>query len=326
MLLLCYTIKLLSQGTNGRLSSEFRAAEARCPEPWSDNKVVVYPSTTIVCSILAIICLLFALIIGIRYNTVRVFNRRFYTRNTTINGLWIFSYFLAGVSASLLTVHHALREETVKTYEEVYFLIYYIITGIQAASLAASINMQRKFKNAAPASAQTTSPTEPLIPSGSPRPSTGNKFGISDLIIILFLIVYLVIFLVYTLVDGRNMYIAFTVVYAVQRSLVPLFILLLILTPSSQERTISIKSKAFIGVAALFHLPLALPVVVWTYFIRGSCIIWIANGTDLMILPYILSYLFLFLFIRSEYIRNMEQCIWDTVTQIQDNFDFRKFT
>jgi len=308
---------------------KFSHNDTSCPARWSDSHMAL-PSTTLACAVFALLCLVFALVIGIRYNTVRVFNRRFYTRNTTINALWIFSYFLAGTCATLLTIHHALRDDTmVRTYDRIYFLIFYIVSGFQAAALATSVNMQRKFKSVAPVSAQTSAPTDPLIPNGSPRPLPSNRFGITDLLIILVLIAYLVVFLVYSLhgEDTLNMSIAFIVIYSVQRALVPFFMFVLVASPNSQERTISPKSKIFIAISAVFHIPLVLPLVMWSWVFKdGGCLLYIGNATDLMVLPYIFSYIFLFLFIRSEYTRNMEQCIWDTVTQIQDNFDFRKFT
>lgn len=48
-------------------------------------------------------------------------------------------------------------------------------------------------------------------------------------------------------------------------------------------------------------------------------------AVDIVYTVYIVSLLFLFLFVRSEYHRNMEECIWSAVSQIQDTFDFRKF-
>jgi len=305
----------------------FTSTEAACPDRWRSDLHMTQPSTTIILSVLSFLCLVFALVIGIRYNTVKVFNRRFYTRNTTINAMWIISYFLAGLMFSLLTVHHALRDEIVSPYDQAYFLMFYIFTGVQAFFLGETLNMQRKFKSAAPTSQTNPGIEDPLIP--KTHVPTGVKFGFSDALIIVMMLAYISLLLFYSLrgPDTFAMSIAVIAMHGVQRAIVPLMSLIIIVTPNSQDRTVSTKSKIFLSIFAFFHLTSVLPLGFWTWLIpQKGCLVYIANATDIMIAPIMISYVFLFLFIRSEYVRNMEQCIWETVTQIQDNFDFRKFS
>ena len=60
-------------------------------------------------------------------------------------------------------------------------------------------------------------------------------------------------------------------------------------------------------------------------FFTEKCIFNGFSLMDLMEFLYGLSLLCFFLFLRGEYLRNMEECIWKTVNQIQDTFDFRRF-
>jgi hypothetical protein len=54
-------------------------------------------------------------------------------------------------------------------------------------------------------------------------------------------------------------------------------------------------------------------------------VFWVASGVDLVHLLYVIGLVLYFFFLRSEYHRNMEECIWRTVKTFQRGFDFRKF-
>jgi hypothetical protein len=51
--------------------------------------------------------------------------------------------------------------------------------------------------------------------------------------------------------------------------------------------------------------------------VAGDCTFVFASWVDLIHVFYLPTLVCFFLFIRSEYLRNMEECIWTTVSQIQ---------
>jgi len=77
------------------------------------------------------------------------------------------------------------------------------------------------------------------------------------------------------------------------------------------------KSKTLLIVATLLSLFNSLPLNVWALILPDNCYFWLGSLVDLIHLLYFGSLLFFFLFIRNEYLRNMEECIWTTVSQVQ---------
>jgi len=85
------------------------------------------------------------------------------------------------------------------------------------------------------------------------------------------------------------------------------------------------KSKIYLIGAAIVNVAGDIPLNIWSSILPDVCIFGIASAVDLVHLCYLCSLILFFLFLRSEYLRNMEECIWTTVSQIQDTFDFRRF-
>jgi len=70
---------------------------------------------------------------------------------------------------------------------------------------------------------------------------------------------------------------------------------------------------------------MVMPPSIFALYLPYVCTFYIASATDLLILVSSLSVVFYFFFLRAEFERNKEECIWTTVSQIQDTFDFRRF-
>ncbi len=75
----------------------------------------------------------------------------------------------------------------------------------------------------------------------------------------------------------------------------------------------------------MLNLALVLPPTIWSLVLPRGCYFYIGSITDLLQLLHLISVVFFFVFLRAEFQRNMEECIWTTVSQIQDTFDFRRF-
>lgn len=91
------------------------------------------------------------------------------------------------------------------------------------------------------------------------------------------------------------------------------------------------KAKLVFLVAAVLHLVNDLPTFIWTQVLPGlyltaqafindvtaGCPIKIASWLDILSLFNFVSIILFFLFIRWEFLRNMEEVIWEKVNQIQ---------
>jgi hypothetical protein len=85
------------------------------------------------------------------------------------------------------------------------------------------------------------------------------------------------------------------------------------------------KSRIVFCLAAIFHLVNDLPTFIWVQILPEGCPITIASWLDIVSLLNFISIILFFFFIRWEFLRNMEEVIWDNVNQIQTTFDFRRF-
>lgn len=63
----------------------------------------------------------------------------------------------------------------------------------------------------------------------------------------------------------------------------------------------------------------------WQLVLGTKCIFYFGNWVNIIMILKLVGMFFLFSFIRQEFNRNMEECIWLTVSQIQDSFDIRRF-
>jgi hypothetical protein len=144
-----------------------------------------------------------------------------------------------------------------------------------------------------------------------------SNLGIGEVLCFLIFVVYLVFLVIQVLfAPNETTDILFIVSFVLQR--VPIAALVIIIVTTRHADGPSWESKAFLGVAAIFNLLGDLPLTVWARFLPPECVFDIASLVDLVQALYILSLVFFFMFLTREYRRNMEECIWSHVSQIQD--------
>jgi len=119
--------------------------------------------------------------------------------------------------------------------------------------------------------------------------------------------------------------ILFLCAFGVQRIPIVILVLMIVYGRTSSTDGPTKKSKVFLVTAAVVNVAGDIPLTIWSAILPNTCIFVIASAVDLIHLCYLASLILFFLFLRSEYLRNMEECIWTTVSQIQDTFDFRRF-
>jgi len=181
-----------------------------------------------------------------------------------------------------------------------------------------------------------------------------NCSGMELIFIILLIIYFTFLYLEVSNPEEKKFEVMFICAFAVQRA--PVFVLVILIIyaglgppvdnvgngnanekllnsetepapPNSADSAFgpSRRSKIYLFIATILNVAGDLPLPIWSKILPGGCVFYIGNWADFINSIYFFSLVFFFLFVRSEYLRNLEECIWNTVSQIQDTFDFRRF-
>lgn len=300
-----------------------------CPSSWH---FVDYPSVTFTYAAIAAAALVFALVAGIKYNSVKVFNRSIRTENIS-NTLWILFYIFISLRATVNTLRYALADGSEETLDN--YLIYsgLVIHGLTGFCLTLALNHQHKFRSTSP-NAQP-GPVGGKAGPNDPDPLLSKygwlkkSVGWSELLYCALFLLYLAFVLVMIIrrdEDDEWIWVAvFLSVFGLQRVPVIVLVFLIALGKRDTPDGPTAWAKAYLVVGVFFSLTNDMPVHIWAEILPSDCTFVFASWVDLIHVFYLPTLVCFFLFIRSEYLRNMEECIWTTVSQIQDTFDFRRF-
>jgi uncharacterized protein YneF (UPF0154 family) len=77
-----------------------------CPDSLQIRHYIAYPSAVIVFILIALLSLLFAVLVGFKYNSVKIFNRKIRRENIS-NTTWIMYYMVVAIRAAFLSVEFA---------------------------------------------------------------------------------------------------------------------------------------------------------------------------------------------------------------------------
>jgi|ERR1712183_688721 len=86
----------------------------------------------------------------------------------------------------------------------------------------------------------------------------------------------------------------------------------------------SVVTRACIFAAVLISTVINLPPSMCDIILPSSCIFFYATVYDVFQLLSFVALTLFFVVVRSEYRRNMEECIWQTVSLIQDAWQFNE--
>lgn len=290
-----------------------------CPPGYLD-KYMLYPSSAILYGVFAVITFTFGLFIILKYNSVKVWDKSvspLYISNT----LWIIYYIAMFARASCNTIRYSLLHSNTQVDNSL-FQANLVLQGIAAFSLSLTINHQRRYRSSAPTHTTSATPNDkdPLLA----KSESGWLKAISflEILFAIFFLVYLV-FLYLALIKGTAYKEVFLGAFVLQRLPVLIMTFAIVLQSSTEGPTK--KSKIVFFFAATFHLVNDLPTFIWIQILPHGCPIEIASWLDLLSLFNFASIILFFFFIRWEFLRNMEEVIWDNVNQIQTTFDFRRF-
>ncbi|GAM20664.1 hypothetical protein SAMD00019534_038390 [Acytostelium subglobosum LB1] len=301
-----------------------------CPESSVLNQYIYNPSITIIFGSLALACFIFATIIAFKYNSVAVFHKKIRTQ-TISNTIWILYYLVLGLRGASNTVRFAMNRNKEEEAEKIFFIASLTLSGFTALTLALALNHQRKYRSSSSQKQQQLNKeTDPLI---APNDQSGSNHLISILkrnvtlseILFLFFFICFLVFLYVEIIKENAVFYYILLGCCILQHIPVLTLALMITFTRNGGEGPTTQSRVFLMLGALFNIFNYLPLFVWAKFLPGGCPLYVFSWVDLIQLSDFASILFFFLFLRSEYIRNVEECIWTAVSQIQDTFDFRLF-
>ncbi|KAN0040160.1 hypothetical protein ACTA71_012050 [Dictyostelium dimigraforme] len=301
-----------------------------CPSGLKINEYFSYPSISLIFASLSISCFIFATIIAFKYNSVDVFNKKIRTQ-TISNTLWIVYYLSLGLRGASNTIRYAMDKAKEEHIEEVFFIASLTLHGFTALALSLALNHQRRYRSTSQQQA-TFRENEPLLLQqiqqenrNSSKWTANIKKHISLLEVFFLLCFICFLVFVYIEIDKEDTIFYYILLGFFILQHIPIIVLVLMIAFAFSREGPTKKSRAFIILGAIFNLSNYLPLFVWAKYLPGGCPMYIFSYVDLIQLFDFASLLFFFLFLRSEYVRNQEECIWTAVSQIQDTFDFRLF-
>jgi hypothetical protein len=286
--------------------------------------------------------------VAFKYNAVRVFDHKIRTPSIS-NTLWIMFYLFVFLGSLLNALRFALLGvSTVLCVDRWFEAISLTFHGLSTLALSMALNHQRRFRssNAVP---EEEAETDPLL---KRYDHLRRNISALDVGFMLLFVVYDVMAWVAVLMTrtctARDEVVAvevfpwvFVGLFLLQR-IPPLVLtgMIIFCPPAPPDQALangtvtedylppggpSTKAKVLLGLATLFSVSGDVPLSLWKDAFGDSCVFWIGSGVDLVHLLYVIGLILYFAFLRSEYLRNMEEAIWGTVTKFQQSFDFRKF-
>eukprot|EP01113_Clastostelium_recurvatum_P025835 TRINITY_DN3104_c0_g1_i1.p1 TRINITY_DN3104_c0_g1~~TRINITY_DN3104_c0_g1_i1.p1 ORF type:complete len:310 (+),score=51.41 TRINITY_DN3104_c0_g1_i1:153-1082(+) len=294
-----------------------------CPSDWGWTSTISYPSTSILFAIFSVTCLIFSIIIAFKYNSVTVFNKKIRTQSIS-NTMWIVYFITLCLRSVTNTVRYAMDRRSEAQIDWIFFLASLILHGITAFALSLALNHQRKYRSSAPQSPPPNAPpreTDSLLAHKSVS-WVVNNVTITEIIFFVLFVIYLVGLYLELMNQSATFFYLFLGAFILQRLPIIILVFMIILAHNDGP---SRQCKALLAVGAVLNIANDLPLFVWAQLLPQTCVFVIGSWVDFVHVMNFVSLLLFFLFLRSEYLRNMEECMWNTVSQIQDTFDFRRF-
>eukprot|EP01102_Stenamoeba_stenopodia_P001450 TRINITY_DN11257_c0_g1_i1.p1 TRINITY_DN11257_c0_g1~~TRINITY_DN11257_c0_g1_i1.p1 ORF type:complete len:322 (-),score=56.06 TRINITY_DN11257_c0_g1_i1:130-1095(-) len=310
--------------------------------PTDSNISVNYPSVTFTYMLIAIVAVTFAIIIAVNYNSVVVLNRKIRSQNIS-NTFWIIYFAIVFIRTTISSVRFGVDPSLTPASD--LDLTTLCLHGVSAFVLALALNHQRRWRS--PDSPQTIQQVflaprenEALVKQQGAHNSkrilpeyVTKHIGIPEVLCFVLLLLYggAVAYRQINLSTANEAtgYYVLMGVWALVEAPAVLLTAIIVFQKSASDGP-SLKSKLLLVVGELLNFANDLPLPLWTELLaradaKDECVFVIASWVDLVHLLYIGSLICFFFFVRFEYLRNMEECILTTLSQIQDTFAYRGF-
>eukprot|EP01122_Echinamoeba_exundans_P003610 TRINITY_DN13690_c0_g1_i1.p1 TRINITY_DN13690_c0_g1~~TRINITY_DN13690_c0_g1_i1.p1 ORF type:complete len:400 (+),score=45.80 TRINITY_DN13690_c0_g1_i1:41-1240(+) len=370
--------------------SDLNGDAPSCPPNTLQKFGVAYPSLVFTFGLLALSSIIFALITGLKFNSIKVFKKKV-SRETISNTFWIAYYVSVAVRTACQCVVFGISSPQRHYIDNIFQLFVLIIQGISAFCLSLALNHQYRYRSktnevdpfidpiiTGKHEARVYAPANQRSFSGAVVPSSArgsnenqallqpnsNSINAVDVSKIAFLrrallspeAVFFVLFVAYLVglylkvanlgtIRTGVIYLVFMAIYIIQR--IPPIVLVVVIVlkgvccqkqdaadsnnginaDNAQPEGPTIWSKIFLIIATVLHGFNDLPYDFWADVLTQlGCVFYIASWLDLVHILYFVALLFFFIFLRAEYHRNRENCLYETVAEARESsFDFKNF-
>lgn len=299
-----------------------------CPTPSLQHELQ-HASTWGIFTALLLLSVSLTTFVQLRYNSIMVFNRR--VRPSPIsNTFWLAFFFCNALRACLGILRYVYTVGRDDGFDSAVFILEAIAQGLTKMWLSLTLNYQRRFRSTNvigghPSLNNDSSETAPLLNQhGDKSHPTFFVPSRLDYVIALQMVVCIG-FLLGQLDSAESA--PFFWVYAADmwtEYAVQLFLALLVFRQPSDPGP-SRWAKTFLGIGMALSATNVLPLTTWQGFLPDHCVFYIAGWADLILLAGCSALVFFFLFLRLEFFRNRDPCIFTAVDQVKDTIKFRHF-
>eukprot|EP01027_Heterolobosea_sp_BB2_P019633 GEZU01027624.1.p1 GENE.GEZU01027624.1~~GEZU01027624.1.p1 ORF type:complete len:328 (-),score=28.13 GEZU01027624.1:168-1151(-) len=310
-----------------------------CPENIWPQHVLSSPSSFCIFILTAIVSAVFALTIAVFYNSVELphINKKIRTPSIS-NTMWIFYYAVVALRAVSNAVRFGVVNRDASFLPPVTF-VEMGLHGLTALFLTLALNYQRRYRSGEIPGEATSIQSEV---NNRRRTKTVLMraarfiFSVESMSVFLLLQYFIISYLRVRISDldmASRYQIGFYWAQIGSVVLQRLPIIVLVLVIIFQKHNIEVGptrgSKVMLFLGMLCNLPNDLPLSFWAVKVFGElsnqCGLYFASYVDIFLVFYALSLIFFFFFLRAEYMRNQEECMFMAVSQSQDTFDFQRF-
>eukprot|EP00164_Ancoracysta_twista_P000317 GFYU01000440.1.p1 GENE.GFYU01000440.1~~GFYU01000440.1.p1 ORF type:complete len:376 (+),score=65.55 GFYU01000440.1:514-1641(+) len=282
---------------------------------------------TILFCILTAVTASLAIVIYRHYNFVRVYDQKVHSENIS-NNLWIIynSVLCLRVLANWLELGFPDDTELNDSLRSIH-LGSLLLHGCATLCLSLALNHQQIYRSGVDSQQATTSwvtgsdmkkQKSAMLQSAVTRTETAFYLLFAGYIVSLYLRV------VYP--HDELWFWTFFSLFCLQK--LPVLVLMLLIV--FRHQTLfgpSVRAKVYLLGACLLNIPSDLPLSVYVEVLPKTCILSFLSYIDVVQMCLLLSLCLFFLFVRLEFLRNMEECIWATYLSHMDSdpFDYRLF-
>lgn len=293
---------------------------------------------TVMWGVIVVIALLFSVITVVKFNSVDVFGKRVRTAHIS-NNFWIVYFVLSALRASVDVLRFDYSSDLSAAQD--IFDAYMVVDVFSTCALLLALNFQRKHRSRK-SSIEEQPPVRGQIngASGSPvRCPPDKRKWLSEILIVTVSILHLSIaignFALPTDVDESIAdamhwtlfgFVVFVRVLIVLSGAFIAFRMHRICRPPHRMNVAddgpSLTTRICLMVGVIVSATVNLPPSVWAKFLPNECVFYIATPYDFIQIFEVVALVMYFIVVRSEFKRNMEECIWTTVSKIQDSWDY----
>lgn len=309
-----------------------------CPQGAGDPILDAEPSfgrpvvLTVAWGLGAILGVIYAIITIVKYNSVPVFGKK--VRTAHISNMYWICYFLCVAVASAVDLFRFEYHMPLRTDERDVYDIYMVLYGVTSCSLLMALNHQRKYRSKSTAVENVTRSDN----TQRKNPCEYRHRLLIDSIILSVFVTFLgagiTTFCIHERIPWVDWFFFGAIVLLRVTCLVLGMVIVFDSRPDSNKYAgldsaliadgPSFSTRACIFSAVVISTLIDVPPSMVDLALPSTCVFYYGTIYDIFQLLSLASMTLFFVVVRSEYHRNMEECIWSTVSLIQDAWQFNE--